>query len=572
MATGCGIGRGLLCTLLVLVGSLSTWLGVPGHEREVASVLPVVLASLGAAEEEATGAWSLRSKQEHAGAVAIMKLCESSPAAVVGSSSLSRILDALHGFASREPCVRSGLSKRSSSLLLVAAADLVAHVCVTPSAQRQDDNALVNGLLGPPLSLLEQASRGGGGDALHDAARAAERLSIVLPRIPSALQQQAATMLAPWQEALIHLLCSTHDDAAVGACDAIAALCAGCCARAASLVPSFAVAAWSCFAARPKLAFKLADALGRCASMSTVVQEDQGAPTQLSSACSAASELVMRIAAAMSALPSPASSDEYMEQQSLLAELFDLASAWTAIDAAHAQGLAAVLSPSLPMIFGVLWQTMHRIPPHDALETQRGVLALKRGLLLLQRAQASTPAGCALYSALMLAPASPVDNGAQAEGGSQLPAVQLMRAVLEGLSSWFPSWLLSDVVAALWALRQVGEAEFANCVRLAFAADGVPRHGITTDQKSNFERQLTVDAKTKSAFKAALKQCCGGALAPRTTDIHTHAHARACPTDILAPAHGTHHAQKACHPCVGSQARKRVAQARHQWRDTYLRT
>ena len=224
------------------------------------------------------------------------------------------------------------------------------------------------------------------------------------------------------------------------------------------------------------------------------------------------------------------------------------------------------------LIFGVLWQTMHRIPPHDALETQRGVLALKRGLLLLQRAQASTPAGCALYSALMLAPASPVDNGAQAEGGSQLPAVQLMRAVLEGLSSWFPSWLLSDVVAALWALRQVGEAEFANCVRLAFAADGVPRHGITTDQKSNFERQLTVDAKTKSAFKAALKQCCGGALAPRTTDIHTHAHARACPTDKLAPAHGTHHAQKACHPCVGSQARKRVAQARHQWRDTYLRT
>ena len=43
---------------------------------------------------------------------------------------------------------------------------------------------------------------------------------------------------------------------------------------------------------------------------------------------------------------------------------------------------------------------------------------------------------------------------------------------------------------------------------LVFA--GVPRHGITPEQKAAYARQLTVEAKSKSAFKASLKQCCGG--------------------------------------------------------------
>ena len=39
--------------------------------------------------------------------------------------------------------------------------------------------------------------------------------------------------------------------------------------------------------------------------------------------------------------------------------------------------------------------------------------------------------------------------------------------------------------------------------------DGVPRAGLTLEQKAVFEQAL-LDAKTKSHFKAAVKQLCGG--------------------------------------------------------------
>lgn len=64
-----GLGRGLLCTVLVLVGAFAAWLGGGGPDRAAAvgAILPVVLSSIAVPEEDATGAWPMRSQAEHAG-------------------------------------------------------------------------------------------------------------------------------------------------------------------------------------------------------------------------------------------------------------------------------------------------------------------------------------------------------------------------------------------------------------------------------------------------------------------------------------------------------------------------
>ena len=93
--------------------------------------------------------------------------------------------------------------------------------------------------------------------------------------------------------------------------------------------------------------------------------------------------------------------------------------------------------------------------------------------------------------------------------GEPPPAVALLRVLLAGLSSWMPSWLLSDVVAVLWDIREALPDDFAAWIRATLAPDGVPRAGLTLEQKAVFEQAL-LDAKTKSHFKAAVKQLCGG--------------------------------------------------------------
>ena len=81
-------------------------------------MLPTVLASLSVAEEGPGGVWPLRSKQEHAGCVAAMKLCATAPAAVLRAAPLAPTLQALHRAAGGGADVLS----RTSGVLLLGAA------------------------------------------------------------------------------------------------------------------------------------------------------------------------------------------------------------------------------------------------------------------------------------------------------------------------------------------------------------------------------------------------------------------------------------------------------------------
>ena len=73
-----------------------------------------------------------------------------------------------------------------------------------------------------------------------------------------------------------------------------------------------------------------------------------------------------------------------------------------------------------------------------------------------------------------------------------------------------PSWLLGDAATAAWHMRaQHGADAFGVWLRQALAPEGAPRRGLTAEHKRAFEAQL-MGAANWSAFKAALKQLCGG--------------------------------------------------------------
>ena len=170
------------------------------------------------------------------------------------------------------------------------------------------------------------------------------------------------------------------------------------------------------------------------------------------------------------------SMDDLLEEQTVRAEWFGVLSAWASVgsldgangggdgkivEAEWAMGLAASLAPSLPLLLMALWQVAHLRPPPEALETQQGVLALKQGLHLLQRALPSSPVGSAILGALRGSPSSSATGNAHA-ASVKPPASELVETLLVGLGSWYPSWILSDVVGALWALRQANEADFSS--------------------------------------------------------------------------------------------------------------
>jgi len=158
-----------------------------------------------------------------------------------------------------------------------------------------------------------------------------------------------------------------------------------------------------------------------------------------------------------------------------------------------------------------VWQALTVPPPAEAAESQQGVGALRAALTLLQRALPPAPLGTSLYDALAGASSAATLPAMEVQGGAlgAAPAVLLLRALIVGLSSWVPSWLLSDVAAYLWTVRGARESEFGLWLSQALAANGVPRGGLGAEQKAALGTAM-LEAKSKAHFKAALKQMTGG--------------------------------------------------------------
>ena len=561
ISKGEGLGRALLATQLVLVGAFASWLAHPERASEVQSVLPLVLASLRVPEEEALGVWSLRSKQEHSGVVALMKLSALAPKAVLQAVPLPTLLEGLIAASAAPPSVLHGLSSQSASLLLVAASDLVSHALAGGATSAAEQLALTHGLLGQVVVVLEQSARNGSYD---EATRHTLRLATLLRRLPRELQPTAVGIVgyivgySP-SPILLQMLSTTgadgaQDGAMLAASECLGSIFIGCGAHAAPMIPMVADAAWNFFQHQPVSAIQLILQLVTCAVQVAVASSSEGGggpPEQSPSGQSAehvAAALLSRVAQSLASLPVPADADEDALQQAALSEWFDSLAALCS--GGHAPGtearghsaadghvgvcqassgdeqlsadraISALVKPALPAILQAIWRTTQpRGPPKldrgmaSVVEMTEGMRALKSALLLWQRCIIPpSPVAPSLQAALQGQLPSQAGLMVVAPNGDApgaAPGAALIRALLIGMSSWMPSWILSDVVACFWILRHALEKEFTAWLGGALAPSGVPRPGLTADHKASFMREL-LDAKSKSHFKATLKQLCGG--------------------------------------------------------------
>ena len=165
----------------------------------------------------------------------------------------------------------------------------------------------------------------------------------------------------------------------------------------------------------------------------------------------------------------------------------------------------------MPSLVATLLRALHAPPPPDAREATEAVLGLKGALLLLARAAPPAPLG-RLLAVRMAQPCNPAASGVEAGGAAAGGTVGscgavVVRALLVGLNSWVPSWLLGEVAACLWAMR--AQPGFALWLAQALEADGVPRRGVSADAKASFA-QACLEVSSRAHFKAMLKQFTGG--------------------------------------------------------------
>ena len=641
LARGDGRGRGLLCTALILVGAFASWFAAEGSGAAagkgtvlgqigeldrpstagqstpsgvLAAVLPMVLGSLSVSEVEPSGVWPLRSKQEHAGCVAMMKLASVAPAAVLRASRLPPLLSAIHAVSFRPPASLMGPSQQSISLLLQAVVDLSAHVATLAAhsaesvavhvqnasfldAAREDMRAwaadppvaaagaarapmrppspeqlayleLAHDLLLPQVAAMARAEAAG---SRSDAMQGAMRLATLLRRLPPPLAMVATPILAPCVTTLVGMIgtpppgspasadeLTAEASLVAAAYGCLCAFCVGCGSHAAPLLGLVARTAWQGFRPHPLHALQLAQSATTAAAKATVAATELAAApaidgtmaltiTMAKDAAQAVASLLVRLGGVLATLPPAPSADADAEQQAILARWFDLvalcgdppasgahggkkakshaagsngtagndAHEAFALAEAYPQALATIFLPAMPSALQSIWNAIQRQPTPDTAETQQGAQALRAALALLPRLTAPSALAFAFRASLWGCSA---DTSAEALAGAanaavadgrEVPGAALLRALVVGLSSWMPSWVLSDVVGCLWALRQVASADFAHWLHVALLPEGVPRPGLTADGKAAFQKQI-LEAPGKAAFKAAIKQMCGG--------------------------------------------------------------
>lgn len=604
MSRGHGLGRGLLATMLVLVGVLSSWIGgqcAGDRVGEAAGAVHLIHSSLGVAEEDAAGVWPLRSEQDHSGAVALMKLAAAAPEVILAASPLEATVPALQAAAARSPDVRTGLSATSATCLLRALTSLAAHACVqdtagAPAGARFASDAgardaLARALLTPPLdavhlalqqlqaaaattplaSLSAAASSPAAAARVGDGVRALHRLEFLLSNTPAALRPASIAMATPHLPMLGLLLGCELEGLCVAACDVVAALFDGCAATAAPVVPTLAVALLPAFGQRAVGAaapLRSVCAMARCAAAAAAAATGSGEASAAGEALPAAAtdlaaravaELLVQVGDGVRAVlegevaAGEAGEEEEERRAGLVTEWLGVATADAAAGRrgcvaeggeALQRGFAGVVLPVLPSLLGLVWRTLLVAPSAAVCETQQGMrgvrhslgfstpvitsvttsettsrttsvtTGVRQSLLLLQTLLPPAPLGEALHT-LMAKPLGavcesvrpPAAAGAAAADAEPLGAA-VLRTLILGVATWYPSWLLGDVVTCLWAMRHA-HPDFPRWLQAALMTEGVPRAGLAAEQKAEYLGAM-LEAKGKTHFKGVLKQATGG--------------------------------------------------------------
>jgi hypothetical protein len=477
-------GRALLCTILIFIGSISSWLV---HQPECVNVAaPLLLESFKVPEDDPHSLYPLRSKMEHAGCVGMMKLTASIPGLVLQAVPFETLLDALHSSCRAGETI--GLSTRSADLLLCSMRQIVAHAArATEPFPAAHSKHLASCLLAPVVQEVTDGTAAGAMDE-ETVARACFRLSLLLAEVPQNLQADAISIVCPLAPSLASLVSCVDERVADASCSSIAAVCRGCGKHAASLLRTFANATQSC---RPHHLVQLTEAIAQCAT--------QASDHAL---CALASSLWVRLAESTVTSAQGAGALDTEELQSLIAQLFDSVASFESFQDVqeHSHAYISILLPALPSIFTTMFLVASTEPSSVAAAgSQHVVMALKRALVLLRAAVPSAPLGTAMFGIM----GKPF-NGVQYAGAA------IFAAILRGLASWYPSWLLSDVVAALWALRESHRPTFLEWLQVALSIADVPRKGLGDEQKAAYVQQVALDGISQAGFKAGLKHLCGG--------------------------------------------------------------
>mmetsp|Transcript_39781 Transcript_39781/g.96579 ORF Transcript_39781/g.96579 Transcript_39781/m.96579 type:complete len:224 (-) Transcript_39781:63-734(-) len=184
------------------------------------------------------------------------------------------------------------------------------------------------------------------------------------------------------------------------------------------------------------------------------------------------------------------------ERQQLLAAWLDLAIKCSAHERAGALGATSLLVKAQPLLLQAVWRAITE-PPPESTPDREGFAALSSALATLREiGPSSTELGRAMQRGL-----SSDFNG--------FPFGSLLvRALLVGMSTWMPSWILGDLCTCCWDLRE-GCPEFGVWLTLAISPEGVPRPGLSATHKKEFETHV-LETSNRAHFKASVKQFCGG--------------------------------------------------------------
>ena len=540
-------GRPLLCTALIFVSAYASWLGGlgpfgrPPLERcaEVQAVLPMLIYSLSVAEDDPDprGAWPLRSKQEHAGCVALSKMCpprSGAAAAPLAVAPLPELRGALLDAVGARP---RPISQRSACLLLGAASQLArARMEFARRRGRRPDGGGAPSALPAVAPAARCGGGGGGGGGAARRPRGAPELFRSAP--PSLCAAHAAALGADGASSLgacVLPLPAAAAGVGAAACAALAALLTAaarrrrrcsppsfrrysaasrrrCCPRPSCATPSPSSAPRSSASRllrrRPDADAQLGALVAHVGgALATGGRSDDAAAHAAAGAAGGVVRAVRR-GGRRGGLRSARGDARDGRRAAAPKVRYDKRRRRRARRRRRRRGDGGRRRRDA-VAARLLGAALRSPPPPDLYDDADGVIGLKTALVMLAQPGRRTrrppaprcgPLGDALWRADAPAAAAAAGGGGESAGG-------LVLRELLGLSM-MPSWLIGEAAAACWELHRHHGDHFARWLREAMAADGVPRRGLSAEQKAAFCEQL-VGAANRTA-QAALKHVSGG--------------------------------------------------------------